>query len=148
MIAVVAAAPADAHRIAEDLRDEGQVVLDVVHPAALAAVDEEAVARLEGADTLVLAATGVLTPDLVALCDRRGLRIVLLAEREADIRAARAFGLAEPLPPDAPAWRIVEAAAGPRAEAGSEARDGGRVIVVWGPEGAPGRTTVEPIGHS
>jgi len=142
VIAVVAASPTEAHRIAEDLRDEGQVVLDVVHPAALAALDAEAVARLEGADTLILAASGALTPELVAHCDRRGMRIVLLAEREADIRAARGFGLADPLPPDAPAWRIIEAAAGPRGATEAPEHDGGRVVVVWGPAGAPGRTTL------
>ena len=142
MIAVVAATPAVARRLSEDLRDQGQMVLDIVHPAALASLEDDALARLDGADTLILAATGVLTPDLVAACDRRGLRVVLLADREADRRAALAFGLPDPLPPDAPAWRIIEAASGPGTGVDPAVSPGGRILAVWGPEGAPGRTTV------
>ncbi|MFL0410595.1 CpaE family protein [Microbacterium paludicola] len=142
MIAIVAAAAADAERIAEDLRDEGVTVLEVVDPAILSEGDPGGATSLRDADTLILAGAGILTAALVAECDRLGVRILLLVDREADVRAARAFGLAEPLPPDAPAWRIVAAARGAGIEAVPEVPEQGRVVVVWGPEGAPGRTTL------
>lgn len=145
MIALVAAEPGEADRIAEDLRDEGVTVLAAVEPAELASAGAPAsgaTARLAEADTLVLAASGVLTAALVAHCDRLGVRIVVLADRPADVRAARAFGLVEPLPPDAPGWRIVAAAGASRIDGAAEGGERGRIIVVWGTDGAPGRTTL------
>ncbi|WP_345751156.1 AAA family ATPase [Microbacterium rhizophilus] len=145
MIAVVAADAAEADRVAEELRDEGVAVLATADPADLAGAGDdgsELAARLVEADTLVLAASGALTAALVGRCDRLGVRIVLLADRPADVRAARAFGLVDPLPAGAPGWRIVAAAGDPRVDGADERRERGRVLAVWGPEGAPGRTTI------
>ncbi|MCD1268947.1 P-loop NTPase [Microbacterium sp. MEC084] len=149
MIALVAAD--DGERIAEELRDEGVIVPAVLEPGALAAAGSRRSGPsdlLQGVDALVLSADrGELTAALVSACDRLGVRIVLLAERPGDLRAARAFGLAEPLPPDAPGWRIAAAAGeaglpSPGVESGDREPRGGRIIAVWGPEGAPGRTTI------
>ncbi|WP_203137835.1 AAA family ATPase [Microbacterium sp. JZ31] len=146
MIALVVAPRSDAERIAEELRDEGVTVLALAEPDELAAADEpvsDLATRLAEADALVLAAGGALSAALVAHCDRHGVRIVVLADRAADVRAARGFGLTDPLPSDAPGWRIVAAARGGGiAEAAAEERERGRIVVVWGPEGAPGRTTL------
>ncbi|MBY0687252.1 nucleotide-binding protein [Microbacterium marinilacus] len=146
MIALVAAAPGDTERISEELRDAGVAGVSSIEPDALAEAGAAAwsgAEPLRQADTLVLAVPRALTSALVGECDRLGVRIVLLADRPADVRAARAFGIGEPLAPDAPGWRIVEAAAGPRLDAEAEETAAqGRVIVVWGPDGAPGRTTL------
>lgn len=77
---------------------------------------------------------------LVDACDARGLRLVALADDAAERARARTLGL------EAVAWAdgfaAIEAAAAPAA-AGlpSRSRPRGRVITVWGPAGAPGRTT-------
>lgn len=98
---------------------------------------------LREADTVVLHATRtLLVADVVALCDRSGTRIVALADRSAERRAAIAFGVADPLPLDAGAPEIADAISAHAI--GSVAREEvrGSVTVVWGPHGAPGRTTV------
>src|SRR5690606_32475710 len=57
-------------------------------------------------------------------------------------RLAARFGLPAPLPYDTPAWRIVQAlASAPPAVDGAPTRPS-RVIAVWGPHGAPGRSTI------
>jgi MinD-like ATPase involved in chromosome partitioning or flagellar assembly len=145
VIAVVAAPAPLADRLADELRDEGVTVIATVDPAGLAVVADvgsEISPRLRDADTLVVAAPGALTAALVVQCDRLGVRIVMLAERPADVRAARAFGLPDPLPSDAPGWRIVAAARGSGIDAEPAPHEPGRVLVVWGVEGAPGRTTI------
>lgn len=86
-----------------------------------------------------------LTAAVVALCDRRGVRIIAFATDAAGLRLARALGIADPLPADIEPWRIGEivAAASVQAPAeAAEARDAGTVIVVWGAAGAPGRSTI------
>lgn len=77
---------------------------------------------------------------LVEACDERALRLLALADSAAERARAATLGL------DAVAWADgfagVEAAATPTAnEAPAAARERGRVIAVWGPAGAPGRTT-------
>ncbi|MCR8671921.1 regulator, partial [Agrococcus sp. HG114] len=78
---------------------------------------------------------------LVEECDRRGLRLVALADDAAERARAHTLGL------DAVAWdggfAAIEAAARPTGDElrPSAARARGRVIAVWGPAGAPGRTT-------
>ncbi|GGH37780.1 AAA family ATPase [Microbacterium album] len=149
MIALVAAERRTAVRLAEELRDEGATVLDTLEPGEVAVAaerpDSEVGARLASCDTLVLAGgRGVLSEALVTACDRLGVRIVVLADHPSDIRAAHAFGLADPLPGDAEGRRVMAAASAlPRVEPRAvAARRPGRMIAVWGPAGAPGRTTV------
>lgn len=117
---------------------------------------------------LVVADAGqvVLTAGLLAACDDAGVRIVAVASGEAERRNARDLGLHEVIDASAE-WRDLEAVltGGVRASgtvepirdpisdpAGVERmrpRDvslargrRGTVIAVWGPAGAPGRTTV------
>lgn len=89
---------------------------------------------------LVVADDRHLTRDLVDACDRRGTRLLALADDAAERARAQTLGV------DAVAWAdgfaAIEAKAQP--SAGSEpepVRARGRVIAVWGPAGSPGRTT-------
>lgn len=77
---------------------------------------------------------------LVDACDARGLRLVALADDAAERARAHTLGL------DAVDWAdgfaAIEAAAAPStATQPARSRSRGRVITVWGPAGAPGRTT-------
>ncbi|MGN6221720.1 MAG: AAA family ATPase [Microbacterium sp.] len=111
--------------------------------------DSEVLLRaLAEADALVLAVDRAsLTPTVVALCDRAGTRIVPLVADAAGERLAAACGLEAPLDAATAPWRIAEVllagpseAAAPRRAEAVPTRP--RVIAVWGPAGAPGRTTI------
>ncbi|MBW9093825.1 P-loop NTPase [Microbacterium jejuense] len=155
MRAVVAVDDADA--LVDGLHREGVDVLArfAASAPALAAADgmlgpeAEALLRaLADADALVLqVGRTTLSPTVVALCDRAGTRIVPLVADEAGERLAAACGLEAPLAADAEPWRVAEVLlAGPSTVPDSArvaaAPAGPRVIAVWGPAGAPGRTTV------
>ncbi len=139
---IVATSRADA--LAVEL---GRAGLDVVgtlrpeHPAAGAAD-----ALLESADALVLEVDArTLTAAVVAACDRAGVRVVPLCATDADIRLAASFGVGPALPVDADAWTVAEALrspAAPGAAIGEPAAATSHVITVWGPPGAPGRSTM------
>ena len=140
--------------LASALAREGHDVLAQVAASALSSTAEDgmlgddAERLLRGvadADAILLEVDrATLTADVVALCDRAGTRIVPLCGDPGSERLAAAFGLERPLPLDADAWRVSEAvvaspiAATPVAVARSERR----IIAVWGPAGAPGRSTV------
>ncbi|MFC7790113.1 AAA family ATPase [Microbacterium sp. MAHUQ-60] len=131
---IVAVSGEGAAMMASDLELEGVDVRRIdpseVRDLALAAVDA----------LLITPTRGTLTPDLVSACDRAGVRI--LAVGDADSRILSRFGLGAPLPFETPAWRIVQllASAPLAAEASPSPRP--RVLAVWGPQGAPGRSTV------
>ncbi|WP_052460344.1 AAA family ATPase [Microbacterium gorillae] len=102
-------------------------------------VDELSTAALDSLAVLVIPATAtVLTATLVAACDRAAVRVVPLAEGQRGAALATSFGLTAVSEITAQAilsaLRAAPAAPGPRPPA--------RVIAVWGPPGAPGRTTV------
>lgn len=142
--------------IAEALRRDGMDVLAVtasVAPAELAAdrLGEHDGASLAGAlgeaDALVLQADRLsLTSALVGLCDRRGVRIIPVCADPVDAPLAGMFGLTAALPLESEPWRIAEALAGPPQEAAAASVMAGaeapRIVVVWGPSGAPGRSTL------
>ncbi|MEV4687690.1 AAA family ATPase [Microbacterium sp. LWH3-1.2] len=144
----------DARLLADGLRREGiDVIAEVPASApALAAVDgmlgadaESMLRALADADALVVAVSrATMSPTVVALCDRAGTRVVPLVEDAAGERIAASCGLEVPLSLHAEPWRVAEAlSAAPRATAASaHARPLPRVIAVWGPAGAPGRSTV------
>lgn len=148
MRVVVAVDGIHGERLAAELAGEGHAV-DLV-PAVQPARDAEAAAlgASDGpaslGDVLVLAVTrSTLTPALVSSCDRRGMRIVALADDVEADRLAAAAGLGEVLPLDAAGWRVADAVSAPAPlRAAHEARVRGAVIAVWGPPGAPGRSTV------
>jgi len=101
---------------------------------------------LSAADAVVLeSGADILTPALVAACDRSAVRIVALHRTKDDERRAAAFGVVS-VPVDADAWTIVDAATGalPAAVSGRGRHEQRRhrVVTVWGAAGAPGRTTI------
>ena len=143
---VLSLAPHIEDRLLPQLLDEGHVV--VARPAGAA----EALATVERMDADALVATASPRHCDGALLDAaraRGLAVVLLAGSPADQEHAAALGVPDPLPADAEVRLLLE-----RLERGEqpaptvdrpdptsrEAR--GRVTAVWGPAGAPGRTTV------
>ena len=144
--------------LADELTQDGIAVVAVVAASALADVaddlarsaDPTLVGALEAADAVVLEVSrGTLTSPVVALCDRNAVRIIPLSGSPADDRIASAFGLEPALSRDVAGWEIAERLAAPPAPSSSEVPDEPgaasgppRLIAVWGPAGAPGRTTV------
>ncbi|ANJ27640.1 AAA family ATPase [Agromyces aureus] len=99
---------------------------------------------------LVGAGRSALSAALLEACDLRGIRIVALAADDAERAQARALGLHEVFEL-ASTWRELEPivsggvpvpAAAHGNAAGHEPVRAASVIAVWGPAGAPGRTTV------
>ncbi len=144
----------DAGVLVEGLRREGIDVIARVPASApaLAAADgmlgddaEHLLRALAEADAIVIEVTrSAMSPTVVALCDRAGIRIVpLVADAEGE-RLAQAYGLEAPLAREVEPWRIAEALTGgaPVTASESGARPAPRVVAVWGPAGAPGRSTV------
>ncbi|MFH8250792.1 CpaE family protein [Microbacterium sp. B2969] len=140
--------------LGEGLEREGVRVAGVLPATSIAAVVADDVRGVDGervatglaeADTLVLQADrGSLTPAVVGLCDRRGIRIVSLVADDADRRVVGSFGLGDALPLEIEPWRLADALSTPAAVAAAPeaAPRHPRVIAVWGPAGAPGRTTI------
>jgi MinD-like ATPase involved in chromosome partitioning or flagellar assembly len=100
-------------------------------------------------DVAIVAATERhLTSNLVSVCDDAGVRILALVGSEMDRRHASSLGLLESGELDAD-WPDLEKelsvipvrSAEPVAPRQEDATSG-TVIAVWGPAGAPGRTTV------
>ena len=135
---------------------EGHDVLTVVAASALSlaagdqvlgAEAERLLRALADADAVVLEVTRTsLTADVVALCDRAGTRILPLCDGPSDERIAAAFGLERALPLASEAWVVADALGAPPiapvAAAAPVDRPDRRVIAVWGPPGAPGRSTI------
>ena len=96
-------------------------------------------------DGIVVSATRRhLTLDVLAEADDAGIRMVAVAADDAERRYALSLGLFEVVDARA-SWNDIEALLrGGVAVPRSSAPDGGAgtVIAVWGPAGAPGRTTV------
>lgn len=98
---------------------------------------------------IVRAERAILSAALLAACDERGIRVIALAGNAQDRRHAASLGLYEVVPLDAE-WSEVESLLrggvvvplriGDRRS--SEPFHSGAVIAVWGPSGAPGRTTL------
>ncbi|WP_309128067.1 P-loop NTPase [Microbacterium sp.] len=130
---VVALRGPEAGMLAADLELEGVQVV-VVDPAGLARAPLENVSAV-----LVEPTRAALTAELVRACDRAGARLIPVGA--GDTRVSARFGLPDALPADSPAARILAAISTPATESpkGSERA---RVIAVWGPHGAPGRSTV------
>jgi MinD-like ATPase involved in chromosome partitioning or flagellar assembly len=136
MTAVIVALPQPrASELAAELDAEEIRVEAIVAPSA-------SIRLLPGVEAILVPATrAVLTGDLIASCDRAGVRILALGGTET--RLLGRLGLAAGLPADAAGWQIAAALA---AESPPPARartvSPHRVIAVWGPHGAPGRSTI------
>lgn len=113
-------------------------------------------------DVAVVAASHArLTAEVVAFCDRSGVRLVAVAASESERRHALSLGVYDALDASAD-WAALEPSlrgvrAVPARAGGPLGReDASRVIAVWGPAGAPGRTSVAiaiaaelaALGHS
>lgn len=136
---VIAIDGSHGHRLAAALVDEG---VEVAATVAAAGIPESA---LDDVQALVLAARREhLTSDIIARCDRRGVRIVALAESEADGRRAASLGVVRVLPVGAEGWEIADAVRAPAPQAAGTApvQGAARTVVVWGAHGAPGRSTL------
>lgn len=138
---------------ASGLRREGIEVVAEIEASALGlaagdgmlGADAESLLRaLADADAVVVEVTrATMSRAVVALCDRAGTRIVPLCDDAASERLAEACGLELPVPSDIEPWRLADVLRGGAAPAAPRARaKQPRVIVVWGPAGAPGRSTV------
>jgi MinD-like ATPase involved in chromosome partitioning or flagellar assembly len=111
----------------------------------------ELASRIESVspDVAIVAATERhLTSNLVAICDEAGVRILALVGDDMDRRHASSLGLLESGELDAD-WpqlekelSIIPAGTSTPVEPEPARVTTGTVIAVWGPAGAPGRTTV------
>lgn len=141
MTAVVVAIPQPrARELAAELELEGVVVLAIA--AAGPAAGE---ALPAGAEAIIVPASrAVLTADLIASCDRAGVRIIALGGT--DSRLLGRLGLSASLPLEATGWEVAAALstdAEPAPDRSAvQTQPQHRVIAVWGPQGAPGRSTV------
>lgn len=114
------------------------------------------------ADVAVVAAgKGRLTAEVVTTCDRSGVRLVVLVASEAERRYALSLGVHDALDASGD-WSTIEPSlrgvpvVPSRAGGPVASEDASRVIAVWGPAGAPGRTSfaitiaaeLAALGHS
>lgn len=137
-------------RFADDAHLRGHEIA-----ARCASADELASAISSGAVALALVASSqrYLTSELLAVADDHGARLIGVATTDDDRRHAALLGLHEVADAASP-WPVFEAMlAGStpevrdegsvlRGELAETAATLGRVITVWGPGGAPGRTTI------
>lgn len=137
MTAVVVAIPQPrASELAAELALEGVDVIAIVSPTP-------AVEIPPGAEAIIVPATrAMLSAELISACDRAGVRILALGG--ADSRLRGRLGLSAALPAEAAGWEVAaaltaETGAAPRPQSGVLPH---RVIAVWGPHGAPGRSTL------
>ncbi|MFE7195845.1 AAA family ATPase [Microbacterium oxydans] len=136
MTGVVVAIPQPrADELAAELALEGVDVIATVPSAPLAEIPD-------GVEALIVPATrSVLNADLIALCDRAGVRILALGAE--DSRLLGRLGLSTALRPDAAGWEVAAALlAETDTPPPPEAQLPPRIVAVWGPHGAPGRSTL------
>lgn len=136
-----------------DARAEDRLLADMIeHGHSVAArlgSAREIIAAIDAhrPDAVLVSATRMtLGPDLLAACDQRGIRLIALAADAAERRHAAVLGLHEVVAADA-AWPEVEEllSAGipvPLRAVAERHAGRGTVIAVWGPGGAPGRSTI------
>jgi MinD-like ATPase involved in chromosome partitioning or flagellar assembly len=134
-------------RLLVDIIEQGHVIV-----ARSATAAEVLVVLRQSAPEIVIVGAGrtTLSADLIAACDTHGARVIALAASDQDRRHAAGLGLFEVV--DAAAgWAEIEALIGAGVaiplrvgdrSASIGARREGSVIAVWGPAGAPGRTTL------
>ena len=137
-VALALARPVDA-RLAKTARRYG-------HEVVLSAADSfELVAGLDATRpeiALVRSAPGMLSEGVLAQCDARGIRVLAVVETDAERRHAREVGLFETISSELD-WDVFDdALRGAEVEPEHMSLETGSVIAVWGPAGAPGRTSI------
>jgi MinD-like ATPase involved in chromosome partitioning or flagellar assembly len=133
---LLAIAEPRARELASELELEGILVV-----ATAAPVIDSIRPLLPDVEALVVpAARSILTPDLISACDRAGVRILALGET--DSRALGRLGIGAALPTEARGWEVAAALLRdlPASPHPTAAHRASRVIAVWGPHGAPGRS--------
>jgi MinD-like ATPase involved in chromosome partitioning or flagellar assembly len=146
---LLAVAAARAEALAEELELAGIDVLGRIPPEHATGLAVRA-DGLRGADALVIPAErACLSGALREACDRARVRILALGDGPAAARLTRRHGIGDPLPASASGWDIADAlrprgapVVPPPDPAAGAAAPAGRLITVWGPHGAPGRSTV------
>jgi MinD-like ATPase involved in chromosome partitioning or flagellar assembly len=127
-------------RILPGLVERGHTVVARIgeHADPLAVLADAAATVL-----LVSAEPERLTPAVLAWCDDHGIRVVALVGTDAAAKNVRALHLHEVLDADAPLDDIDALVRGRSVPDEVAVSSGpGRILTVWGPAGAPGRTTV------
>ena len=137
---IVAIREPRASELAAELELEGITVIATVDPWTRRFQD-----LLPEAETILMPSDrSILTSEVVASCDRAGVRILMLGD--ADSRALGRLGLTGVLPADAAGWQVAAALAAAPPGAPPVSIDAApttrRLIAVWGPHGAPGRSTI------
>ena len=134
-------------RLLIDIIEQGHVIV-----ARSATAGDVILALRQSSPEVVIVGAGraTLTAELITACDAHGARVIALAANDQDRRNAAGLGLFDVV--DAAAdWAETEALIGAGVAiplrvgdpAGSPgARRQATVIAVWGPAGAPGRTTL------
>ncbi|GHF15801.1 AAA family ATPase [Pseudolysinimonas yzui] len=154
---------ADADRLgAEAARYGHRVVAEMADADALA----PRIAAAKPEVVIAAASAPHLSPRLVAACDAHGVRLVVVGDSPRERRFAAGLGVVDPVP-GPPAWTLLTpgsgipvvpplapalplAVAAPAHEVTEETTgrptrpivERGSVIAVWGPGGAPGRTSL------
>lgn len=134
---VVAVARETEERILEPLLERGHDVL-----ARLGLLDDvaEVIARTKP-DALV-ADGDVMTEELLSRCDDCGCRVVAVCSDETQRRHISRLGLREHVDVGASIAKFEACLAGPDIDVGPREAARGVVTAVWGPAGAPGRSTI------
>ena len=140
-VVILAVSPEQSAALAADLELDGAVVIAVSGPEHAGEAD------LQAADAIVLNPDRrTLTAGFVRACDRAGTRIIAIAASgDADPGSSRLlarYGLSAPLPADAAAWQVLGMLAEDVPPAPQTGRAPSRLLAVWGPHGAPGRSTL------
>ncbi|MEO6826968.1 MAG: regulator [Microbacteriaceae bacterium] len=132
-------------RLLPEIESAGLDVVARVHSAAELVAE---CSRRRPDVVLVSAARRTLTAQLISRCDASAIRVVAVTASDLERRHAASLGLYEVVEAQAP-WAEIRAllVAGvviPQRLGGPIDRAAGRgtVIAVWGPQGAPGRTTL------
>lgn len=135
---VLVADDPDADRLAREAERHGHRI--VARPSALAELRR---AVLAAPDALLIdARSALLDADLIERCDVAGVRIVALVASPADRARASSLGLHEVVAIDGPWSQVETVVGGPFALAATAPARDGSIVTVWGPGGAPGRSTV------
>ncbi|WP_166981125.1 AAA family ATPase [Paramicrobacterium fandaimingii] len=134
---VLAVARKTEERILEPLLERGHDVL-----ARLGPLDDvaEVIARTQP-DALI-ADGDVMTAELLSHCDDSGCRVVAVCSDETQRRHIARLGLREHVDVGASIAQFEASLAGPDLDVGRDEAARGVVTAVWGPAGAPGRTTI------
>ncbi|HET6826792.1 MAG TPA: regulator, partial [Amnibacterium sp.] len=143
-VVVLSLAPHVEDRLLPQLLDEGHVI--AARPAG-AAEAAAAVDRIDADALLVSAAARHCDAALLGTAAARGIAVVVLAGSVAEEEYASSLGVTDPVAADADLREVLRRLERPMAGAAGERPSRptpggrGRITAVWGPIGAPGRTT-------